>query len=105
MAELSLNYDGLQKIITLSKKEIESNFENQATREELSKMVTSVAPSVKDNINMFNKKLAKAEQDKIFKKVSASMQVLQEDKPTPLELVYQQKIHGAANFENVPYKI
>lgn len=52
-------------------------------------MVTSVAPSVKDNINMFNKKLAKAEQDKIFKKVSASMQVLQEDKPTPLELVYQ----------------
>jgi len=104
LAELQLNYDGIVKIINSSKKEIENNFENQAQREAISNLIGS-APTVKDNIAMFNKKLAKAEQDKLMKKVSASLQALQAETPTPLELVYQQKVHSAAKFENVPYKI
>lgn len=68
-------------------------------------MLTSGNPTVKDNIAMFNKKLAKAELDKVIKKVSAQMQALKDEQPTPLELVYQQKVHSAANYENVPYKV
>lgn len=92
------------KIINASKKEIESHFENEEKRKALSQLV-GAAPTVKDNIAMFNKKLARAEQDKLMKKVSASLLALQAETPTPLELAYQQKVHSAAQFENVPYEI
>lgn len=37
---------------------------------------------------MFNKKIAKAEQDKLMMKVSASLLELKEQQPTLLEMVY-----------------
>ena len=45
-------------------------------QQELDKMINK--PTVKENIEMFNKKIAKAEMDKAMKKVSASLQKIKD---------------------------
>lgn len=61
--------------------------------------------SVKDKIAMFNKRIAKAETEKAMKKVSQSLLQIQQQQPTLLEKIYQQRVHSAAQFENIQYNI
>lgn len=98
--DIGLDIDKLSRVIKMSQEEYTHKIEAQAKTFELGKLTKSV----KSNVAMFETKLARVEREKAMQKVAIDLKYLDKGK-SMIELIYHQRAHSAAQFDNVQYNI